>query len=385
MVEEFTVHTQDSLFEEGEHFRRSDEQDVEHGDADEREREGPLTGRADRRVSATDQEAVLLGETEFADEEVTADAEQGQRKAEGEDEVEPEVGALQFRIVLLVEVAEPTEVESLVVASDATDVVPAEPGNVEEDAESVDGDDAPLRYRPADQLPRPERVADGQVPTDGHRDRQPRAGHHERVDQRLSVGGVEEGEVDADPERIPLDEAVRDDGQAEERVGHGQGCQPDAGEPLDAAHRRVRGLEYEDYEAGHVADEAERADPDHDPLVEGVLDGIVKRAARGQVEDGTVRRFVCVVTCRRGIMGFAVEHICGIGGFQRLARGWWKMPCCRSSTRCPDSWAGRIRDSNETPTFVLEIKKKMISPWNVNSSETLGIWRSCGFVRDATS
>ena len=326
---------------------------MKHGDADEREGEGPFTGHADRWVSAADQETVLLRETEFADEKVAADSEQGQREAEREDEVEPEVGALQFGIVLLVEVAEPPEVESLVVAPDTADVVPTEPGNVEEDAESVDGDDTPLRYRPPDQLPRSERVADGQVPTDGHRYRQPRAGHHECVDQCLAVRGVEEGEVDADPEGIPLDEAVRDDGQAEERVGHGQRCQPDAGEPLNAAHRRVRGLEYEDHQAGHVPDEAEGADPDDDALVEGVLDGIVKRAARGQVEDGTVGRFVCVVTCRCGIMGFVAEHICGIGGF-----GGWRV----NGRRCGAAEAVLDVQIAELAVFVIRMRCRHL-PW----------------------
>jgi len=264
-------------------FGGHDQREVHRHDDDQRQRDA--IGRADvtsaarpptahptsGRLDAHAQRAAQLG-----DEVDVAEDETHERRQDADHEVGPVVGALDVRV--LGQPADVREVEVATLAArngadplssssaltspissrllqtycrysirftavaDDRSTEPSDPirGNgadpVAEEArhvgEDADGEDDGERERgegPADDLAGVQRVANGDVAADGHRDRQPRAGHDERVDERVAVRRVDDAHVVAtEAERRGANVGARKHRDTEQRVRHRQPCTTDS-------------------------------------------------------------------------------------------------------------------------------------------------------------
>lgn len=121
-------------------------------------------------------------------------------------------------------------------AANDADAVLEEPWNVEEGAGDEDGGDRAPDVRLggcATPETAPQRMADGQIATDRHGNRQPRAGQHEVVYDGPAVRRVKqfEGQSVVD-EPFCRYEGVRQQAGAQQQVGHSQGLQPHVDRPL---------------------------------------------------------------------------------------------------------------------------------------------------------
>ena len=116
-------------------------------------------------------------------------------------------------------------------------------------------------------------MTDGDVATDGHQDRQPSARHQERVDHAVAVQCVQQVEPLAGVVgEALLDEAVRQDGDAEAEVGHGERDEARVDRSLHAPHDTRKPVLRQHPQVQQVTEDAEDADDDDDVVNEEVAE-----------------------------------------------------------------------------------------------------------------
>ena len=164
-----------------------------HGDNDDQRQRDSVSGAAVASASRTPTDATsgrLSAHAQRAaqlDDQVdVAEDEKNERRRDADDEVRPLVGAVEGRMICRPEDVDEVQVAALETRN-GVDPIAQKARDVGQDA---DGEYAAERHggeRAADDLASAQRVAYGDVATDGHRDGQPSAGHDERVDQRVAV------------------------------------------------------------------------------------------------------------------------------------------------------------------------------------------------------
>jgi len=105
------------------------------------------------------------------------------------------------------------------------DILAEKPRDVREDADGEDAGQRQRGERASDDLTGVQRVTYGDVATDGHGDRQPRARHNEHVDDRVAVRRVHNPEVVlTGAEDAGADVCSRQDGDTEQGIRYRQTC-----------------------------------------------------------------------------------------------------------------------------------------------------------------